>query len=419
MTNLVKIVIAICALNLNGLLYMLLDIDQAATIVLLLASLIVVAANLKEPWNLPKLLLLSSMALYLVIGLLKYNPSATARQIEVITLGYMGGILVIASISSHIIKIADDFDKVEEILKFSRNIFQISAISVLFSSWLNAVYINKPQSYQDRMGGFFANPNEAAMASLVALALAMTVPAKNVMIRYASYAVPFIAVILTFSKSAIVIMIAIFAIDSIIKSAYLKQRSRATFVFVVLTLSSVLLVGGSDYLYPTNLTIDQERRVAAISDILTGRIDEHTTTGRTVLWTHSLQIAWSSMPFGSGLGSGHHVVGGLFQGGQWQGTHNTFLLFLLESGAIPFALLIASFFIAAFYISSSRYSLTCSYFYIIFMNDLMVTHTALVTRYDNIIIGLFIGMISAVKTVQDKKFNSSVPNRSIKLVDHS
>lgn len=115
-------------------------------------------------------------------------------------LTYGGSILIIWGLGGYVAKIVAR-GSAADYMCFLRNIFLLSAASVPASQVLYAYYVNLPPSAAYRLGGFLGNPNEAAMAAAVALALTLAVPFRRFASQVAAAALATAAVILTFSKT--------------------------------------------------------------------------------------------------------------------------------------------------------------------------------------------------------------------------
>ena len=189
----------------------------------------------------------------------------------------------------------------------------------------------------ERASGLFENPNEAATAALYSLVLVAAYPARSYLTTGLQAAIAILALILTFSKSALLVLLLLMCL------ALAGRRSIATSVLAAVGLVTVIYgIGFVNENAPFNLGQENRERLGAVSHILSGEITPETTTGRTLLW----QFAWGKLelqlPWGAGIGEFHHMEGGYRNTRkEWLGSHNFFLMILGESGLLPFALLIA------------------------------------------------------------------------------
>jgi O-antigen ligase len=291
--------------------------------------------------------------------------------------------------------------------------FLLAAASVWASPILYQYYVNLPLSAQQRMGGFFGNPNEAAMASLVAVALVLGVPFRNRLLQISLPLMAVGAIALTFSKTAMSCLVLILA-------WHVFQRAKGIMLFILPAAAVLAIVTIQDVDVPTliaenswiELDPSQKIRILAVGKILGGEIDENTTTGRTYLWALVVERAWDRFPLGSGIGSGHNVIGGIVENDVWQGAHNSFIMILGESGPLPAALLAASIivlFVAVKRNPIGQAGLSCLFILVI---DMMATHGALATRYHNLMLAVVMGLMAirrGVATRQHAPFLRAAP----------
>ena len=246
------------------------------------------------------------------------------------------------------------------------------------------------------MGGFFANPNEAAMASCLAVALVLALPFRARPAQLAAIAIAAGAVVLTLSKTGMSVLVVVIAWH-----ALRRLRSTAFAATVLAGLTALLLVQASGTSFeaigaPPLIELDaqQKARILAVADILGGRIDEQTTTGRTFLWAVVAERAWSSFPLGGGLGSAHSIVGGILEGDAWQGAHNTVLMIWGESGILPALLLVAGVAAAAFGSLRHARGTIASRCLFVLLIDMMATHGALAARYHDVMLAIVLGLLA-------------------------
>lgn len=141
----------------------------------------------------------------------------------------------------------------------------------------------------------------------------------------------------------------------------------------------------------------------AVADILSGRIDNETSTGRTYLWGLVLERAWDHFPHGSGLGSAHNIIGGVMGYSDWLGVHNTLLMFLGEGGALPAAFLLGSVIALTTPILLTSRPRLLAQVLLLLLVDMMATHTALATRYHNMMLAFLCGMLAYFQSRRSQK----------------
>ncbi|KQW81327.1 hypothetical protein ASC89_05780 [Devosia sp. Root413D1] len=390
-----RVLVLCCALNLNGLFSMIWDVEQAISVVVLAAAVLLVIQRGRTTYSAPFALVVAGIASYLIFAGVVTSPEYTDAASNRYYFSYLASILIIWAAASYICSIQNEHELLR-FIAFARNAFVVAAASVWFSPLLYQIYVNLPPSADSRSGGFFGNPNEAATAAILALLLTINVPFARRTLQFAVLAVCCVAVFMTFSKTGMVVAIAVIAMTFI-------KYAKHNWYFLVISAAALILLVLQDIGWivqaladQTLLELDdsQRRRLQAVVETLSGRIDAETSTGRTVIWSLVGERIWQAFPFGTGLGSGHEVVGGVMQYGKWQGAHNTFLMMLAEAGIIPPLLLALG--IGTAFLRGARRGVGSLEFLMILvlLVDMMVTHGALATRYHNLALAMAMGLLS-------------------------
>ena len=192
-----------------------------------------------------------------------------------------------------------------------------------------------------RHGGLFGNPNELGMFANFAL---LIISAS----RYKKYSKVFLIIIcvalsfLTFSKTAIVTTILLL----------LLMSTRKVKIFVTLAIISLAQLSFINLDYFINLDSEQQRRVELIGRLMSGEINEETTSERSILYAEAFDRLNDSAFMGNGFGTFTRLKGiGL-------GVHNGFLLVLGEGGIFAFIPLIIFFILFAFECYNQTKSIT-------------------------------------------------------------
>ncbi len=409
-----RALVIMCVLNLNGVFSMMFDVGQVVSLGMLVAAVVLVVGTGRYAWSRPFSLLVAAITTYLIFGLLFYDHLVSVEPASKYIQTYFNTILIVWAIAGYVASL-EAGTRLARFLTFIRNIFLVSAASVWASPILYEYYVNLPFSAQQRMGGFFGNPNEAAMVSVLAVALTLALPFKSRIIQLGALGMASIAVFMTFSKTGMSCLVVILAWHLV--------RSAKGLGLALLPLGAVIAIAIIQE--PTSileaiaenpmLELDQSQkgRILAIGQILGGQLDQQTTTGRTYLWQIVIGRAWDNFPWGGGLGSAHHVVGGLLERNVWQGAHNTFLMMWAEAGVLPAFLLMAAVLaalVSSIYYSRGQIELTSL---AILCVDMMATHTALGTRYHNVVLATILGLIAGVRKKKSKNSHAvgSLPIR--------
>ena len=399
-----KVLVIICVLNLNGVVSMMFDQGGAVSLLMLgTASILVLAAG-RRVWSLPFALLFLAIVSYLLFGALFYDPLLSVEAPGKYYRAYGGALLILWGLAGYVARL-EPGPRLDGFLAFVRNVFLLSAASVWASPILYEYYVNLPFSFQQRMGGFFGNPNEAAMVSVLAVALTLALPFRSKLIQIAALAMAGTAVFMTFSKTGMVCLVIVLAWHLVraargIGLVILTLGMLAVILFLQDAEGILIAIVDSPML---DLDEHQRGRVLAVGQILSGQIDETTSTGRTYLWRLVIERALNDFPLGSGLGSAHHIIGGVLEHDAWQGAHNTFLMIWSESGVLPLLLLIAAMGSAA--LSSLRYvrsrlELTCLF---VLLVNMIVSHMSLALRYHNVMLAIIFGLLAGVSWRYAKK----------------
>jgi len=237
---------------------------------------------------------------------------------------------------------------------------------------------------EERASGLFANPNEAAVVALYALVLTAAFPARRATISLLQVGLAVTALILTFSKNGMLMLVVLGAL-------YLIQRRSLGLSLVALAGFAALYMLGWYIVEFDVFGFSDERRerIVDVMSLMSGEFNERTTTGRTNLWQFGLVKIGQTFPWGSGLGQFHFLEGGVRNKvDQWLGVHNTYLMVLGEAGLLPFLLLLA--FLGRLFggaITSTNKTLLvgCS---LILLGDMVGVHGAFVFRVHDVLLPL-------------------------------
>jgi O-antigen ligase len=394
-----RMLTAICLFNLNGVMWLAFDEEALASIAMLGPAVLLVVFAGRHAWSLPFSLFVGAITTYLAFGALFMGTSSEADDLAQYVRAYGGTLVILWAFMGYTASLVDNDKRLLSFLRFVRNTLLLGAASVWFSPILYQYYVNVPLAFsiEERMGGFFANPNEAAMVAVFAVVFVKEVPFSNRLLGWLALAVALIAVFLTFSKTGMTCAI-VYLAWSVVR----KLNRFGVALLLPIVIVAILLVqdpeGVLRYIAENpmlQLETAQQNRVFAIGDIFSGQINAETTTGRTDLWQLAASGAWEAFPWGNGLGSGHQIVGGLFQNDGWLGAHNTFLMIWYESGILPAILLIVAMVWALSNTLRNPSRHLILPILIVLLVDMMVTHTALSTRYHNLIMALILGLLAS------------------------
>lgn len=398
-----RYIVLAAGLSLNDVASKTFNISQAASFGIVVGALAIIALT-PRPRLSPALMLIAlSIVSYVALGAV--YSAANGADLFLATEGsrspldyieaYAGSVLILWTIATYVASIPSR-DDVEAFLRFCRNVFLFTALAIWLSPYLERFFTAATYTSDFRMRGLFSNPNEAAQAALFSLLLCVLVPPKRRLTRYLLLALTSGAAVITLSKGAIVLAIMIMAY------LFVRQRHLAR-TFLALLSCGIALVAlqNAETLFAAVVSQEwipipesQQQRILAIGQLLGGRVDADTTTGRTFLWQLSLERIQDQLPEGAGLGTFHHLVGGIAEANVWQGAHNVFLMILGESGPLPLLILLLGLLAAT---SRSlrlpaelrEFSLLCLVFLVIFW---MSGHTGLAIRFHDLMLALVVGL---------------------------
>lgn len=381
-------------LNLHGVLSLVTGSALPMTLAMLLAASVVIARQGGAALKLSLVTLVFTIAAYLIFGTFYYVPPIEQDDISQYWLTYLGTIALVWAIAS---QFARDQGIGPISVATTRNLSVLGALLVLATPLLVGVYKEPPISYSDgRWGGVFANPNEAGIVGVYALVLTAHCKFKSkilgVLVRIGLY----IAIGMTFSKTAIALAIVIEAVIAL-RAHAIYATGVGVIVFALSAYAGAwgpgqAPVGASDFFFATR---SQAERADALLRMATIRVDRDVTTGRYSLWNHGVDVIVDDIPHGHGLGSFHHFEGLVCENGVWQGVHNSVLMITGEAGLL----------VGAMFVGWLLY--TCAICWrkkpvgmefllmLVFLVEVASTHTALAHRYSNVVLGLVIGSLSA------------------------
>lgn len=390
-----KALVLACVLNLNGVAHMMFDVGQAVSLVMLSASLILVTRCGSLASSMPFQLLILALLTYLLFGAFHHDAIRNSNPLSKYIQTYGSTILMMTGMTGYTVSIARK-GLLPRFLRFTRNALVISALAVWISPLLYQFYANVPASFQSRMGGFFGNPNEAGYVALLALGFVAGIQYRHFFIQIFAIALCAGAVVLTFSKTCIALLVAFAGWHLMFRTRGVLRVMTAFLVAIVVLIiwdinSAARLISDQQLIELNN---EQKRRIQAVETILSGQIDAEVTTGRTDLWLLGIDRALDRLPFGQGLGSYHFLVGGIYEDDVWQGVHNTFLMFWGEAGVVPALLLLLA--VVAMFAYIGRYALGsievwCA---IVLLVNMMAGHTSMSLRYHNIVLAIILGIVA-------------------------
>jgi O-antigen ligase len=291
---------------------------------------------------------------------------------------YSATVLFVSALYFWLFSIGDT--RLVKALATFKNILLLSCLFVVLSDVMRPYQTFHTFTETDRATGFFENPNEAAMAALYCCVLVAALPAKSSAMRVIQYTLPVVALLMTFSKTGLLILIILGVIYVVTRRSLLLSASVA--VAIIGSFWGVWWVFDQDLL---SLSWEQRERLADVLNLIGGDFNTRSTTGRDILFDFGLEKIEEALPWGAGLGKFHAMEGSLRNAlNEWLGIHNTFLMVLGEAGIIPFALFLSLLAVLLLRGMSVRHPTILYGFTIVLIGDMMTSHNVLVLRIPNL-----------------------------------
>jgi hypothetical protein len=329
--------LAICLMNLNGVTAMIFNQTRLMSLVLLLfCSMILLDARTKFTNCIGRSCgtFFLFMTVYLTIGLL--------GNVEVdLFLSHLSSIIIVFASSVAAFVIAEERGGKAVMLPLT--FFAIIGAGTVFLTPMLAPYYSNMKNTEGAMNagrwlGFFANPNETGMASVIALMCYLTtyqlcrrtMVSKSILVAVVLFLST--AAFLTFSRGAILSFFIIAILHLIFKEGGLKDAvASLMFTMIVITLAYGLLsqnFEGVDWTNEQRLRLESMERL-----IYNDNVNDADFGNRTDGVEGGLRY-WAVNPLlGNGLGTMHRMPFEYFGG---LGCHNTHLAVLGEVGVVGF-----------------------------------------------------------------------------------
>ena len=389
--------------NANGIVVMIWEINRAASAFILAFSLLSLA--LLAPYIAPSLRggvgwMIGFYFLFMGLGaaVAFQSPFVPTEAIANRVLSYGASVLVILTYCAFGFLLVRSGASGVKLMKILFVICCISSLSVLlgvlYPPWAD---ITKSKlAAAGRYSGFFANPNELGMQGALTIVAGTLVTIRTGKVLWFSLAVlsAGVAAFYSFSKTAILLSMVVSLVMAFLiqKRGISLKNAFAIIVSAGLVLTLISFVRGAAARSESriDLTSEQIRRLEQVNAVLfEGRIDEETTTGRTLALQEGLEM-WKKSPLvGNGLTTLDRLPGfGL-------GPHNMFIKVLGEGGVICFALMVIAMvrlLMHALRVGSASVQAFVIGGLLVLTGAFMVSHNVLDDRNHNALMGLMYGM---------------------------
>lgn len=390
-----RFLVVAAGLSLNDLFSRAFGVGQVASPGMFLAAAVLLLRLNTRALGWPTILFLGTIASYLGLGLLF---SAIHNDIES-AIPYCYMYLASAAVTLGVVNYVattEHTEKLHSFILFTRNVYAISAAFILASPLLEKVLDQGAYANDGRFRGLFSNPNEASYVGIFGWILCTVFPFKDRRLQIVAASGIAAGVACTLSKGGIVVLVAL-----MLYQAFDLRKPKRTAIVTFLAAIGLVVIQNIQYLtmqilaqYSGVLSSSQTIRIVQITGILGGQINSETSTGRTVLWNLSLERFADNFPLGGGLGSFHFLVGGIGEGGVWQGAHNLYLMMLGEAGPIPllFLLLMGGISVAKAFSLPERFRHLLLLLWITLGLQALTSHGTLELRHILLVVALALGL---------------------------
>lgn len=389
--------------NVNGIVVMIWEINRAASafiLALCLLSLALLASHIAPSLRGGVEWMIGFYLLFMGLGaaVAFQSPFVTVEAIANRVFSYGASVLVILTYCAFGFLLVRSGARGVTLMKVIFVICCISSLSVLlgvlYPPW---VEITKSRlAAAGRYSGFFGNPNELGLQGALTIAVGTLVTIRTGKIVWFSLAVicAGIGAFYSFSKTAILLsMVVSVAMAFLIQKRGINLKNAFAIIVsagLVLTLIGFVRGVASRSESRIDLTSEQIRRLEHVNAVLfEGRIDDETTSKRTVAFQEAVDIWKKSPVVGNGLTTLDRMpyIGG--------GPHNVFLMVLGEGGLICLILLLAAmlrFTMLALRLGSASVQAFVIGGLLVLTGAFMVSHNVLDDRNHNALMGLMYGM---------------------------
>ena len=395
-------------LNLNFLTRTFLDTDQVLSIFYLLACLLVLFGlkfPIKKSVGSVGIFLFASIAAYLAIST-RLGLGVESRFFTSISSGFYRVltaqlITIAAAVGARHLLLAG---KLQMTLRIAFGLTLAAALTIILSKIFPVL---APQNSQGRVGGVFFDANAAghAVCYSAAFGFACIVNEKSLILRmflFAALALLIPCLLLTNSRSAILFM-GLLVFSQIFISPLMRQKGTVIAILVLslgIPLGILFVVnqqGSRVDAYEAAELESRQERLGSLVRIFTGEADESDTGHRFTVAAVGLRYFASSPVIGVGFYK-------LTKMPEIQlGCHNTFLRVLGEGGifcGLFYMLAIAVVGFAGWKCKRAEVRCLVVGFIICFACSAMVSHTALTARSGNVIMGICLGFLTGVSTLE-------------------
>ncbi len=290
----------------------------------------------------------------------------------------------------------------------------LQVLAVLFSRQLGDVVLvgEKHQKFESigRATGFLGDPNLTGnlMAAVIAIGFGCLVSDKWKIPVLLCMGAAAVGCIMTFSRSAWIAVFLVGASQIFYSPVVRKKSALVGSAAIAIGIVWFVLQGANRF----ELSDQQKDRVASFTEIMSGDYDELDTGNRFVQAAIGMK-KWASSPlFGHGLGKGSRME---TEYGLTLGTHNHFILLLVEAGILGLIPYLFFFAIATWvaWKSPSDAVKTFSLGYLVaFVCHNLTGHNVTTENFHAALLGVMFGLLSAVNYAAKRQKRMRPPRTS-------
>ena len=334
--NIFSLFLSLILLDLNEFISGFIGLDGALSLLILLISIVLIFSSSPKSNHQITVhhVFIAFFISFLFLGslssILEGNSGAVIPSIRF----YIPSLLIYFASYRTMLSLANEKD-LFYVIRLIAVLISINAILIVISIFfgINFHASENPDEVIERAVGLYSNANRAGYVSAVGqifcLITLIVGASKRRRLFLLMYLLCFAGSVSTFSKGSIIISLIIILVAYLISVATIRSQFSIRLKFYVRRVLLILVVFASLALplINFNLTDLQKARIEQVFRLLSGEINDETTTKRSGLASYALEEIKATFVIGAGLGEFKKMKVG-------KCTHNTYLLVLGESGII-------------------------------------------------------------------------------------
>ena len=385
-----KVIILVSLASINELVFMITGIGHVGTVLLIIPAGFLLLYY--WPYAIANRLILKLVGPILVYVLIATTYGMLSGNVDFSLIRtYFASSVLMTAIAIHTIKSSKGS---ANIVEFSRGVLLLVSVSIILSHYYYPYLKELPPSFtgNQRISGFFLNPNEAALSSVFFLNFILYRPYRKRIFNFSAIALALVNIAITLSKTCLILLFASLILF------FLLTHKWMPFVFMILSVPLLLLSLQSfvntfeESDFELSLPDYPIRRLHSMSALLGGIFDSNTTSYRIDAWSRSVSVIVDYFPHGTGLGTFYHIEAPLYQKSIWQGVHNMYLMIVGEAGFVVFVLFIVCYVHLFALASSSKDKLPLGILFNAFL-FFVTSHNGFTIRFLVVLLAIATGLL--------------------------